>query len=510
MFLDENVDVLYEGTSQEVLARAAEFFDGATTEDDVLFYFSGHAEHPAKDDLILCARDTRSHSSSILLSSGVPSTSLSKMIERSDAANVVIILDCCFSGSFKGHDHEAFDELKGTGRYVLAATEAVELAEDAPKGQPSPFTRAIVQGLMSVSRADSTSTEINLDALYSFVDDYLPKNGPRPRRGYDGSGTVIISRAHGVRRGSAIELGESVGEDAAFRPTSSSSASGEATERHARESWRPARRLPGDLSIADTRIWMVISALAIAAACCFWVAYFKWPLNYYESPPRQDPHRYIVFPCILACAVIAICSITEGYFYIRRSRNARSRREILQIMGTRPITVLHRVREIVSYLAVIGVLATLFGYQNTDITWILGLSLLGIFAIVSVISSLRQGDALYLSGASLFVVSAFLPASMYGNKPEVSLGTASIFEIILGALMIAAWWFKAPRGALILAGVACLLPLVTEFAETPYSDVVGPYAGLVGIAVAVVSWVLGTGQQLNPSDEQSFTEQMGA
>src|ERR1700749_1479668 len=98
MFYDDNVDVLHEGTSGDTLASAAALFDSAKPEDVVLFYFSGHAKRLSKDDLVLCARNTLSHSVSSLLSSGVPCASLSKMIERSHASSVIVILDCCFSG----------------------------------------------------------------------------------------------------------------------------------------------------------------------------------------------------------------------------------------------------------------------------------------------------------------------------------------------------------------------------------------------------------------------------
>src|SRR5690349_3141729 len=194
MFREEDIDVLYEGTSQEILITAAALLENATVDDDILLYFSGHAKRISKDDLILCGRNTRSHSSGTLLSTGVRSTSLSKMIEDSKAANVIIILDCCFSGSFKGADRERFDELKGDGRYVLAASHPIELAEDSAKGLPSPFTRTVVQGLLSPDNPDDQSDAIDLDTLFAFVEDHLPNDSPRPWRGFDGSGTFVISR----------------------------------------------------------------------------------------------------------------------------------------------------------------------------------------------------------------------------------------------------------------------------------------------------------------------------
>ena len=401
MFLDENIDVLYEGASGDVLASAAALFEGAKAGDIVLFYFSGHAKRISKDDLILCARNTLSHSVSSLLSSGVPCASLSKMIERSHAASVIVILDCCFSGSFKGEGRDAVDELSGTGRFVLSATQPVELAADAShRGQPSPFTQAIVRGLMSEAAEHSAGEGIDLDALYSFVERFMPKDGPRPSRGYDGSGNLFSPGARPpARRWVCIESGrDSMG--SFERESSNAFQQKDVPERYGLP-WRFNRRLAGDLSRADLRIWIVTLALGLAAIACLCISYLSWPQGEIGTgfKTTQDPHREIVWRYIAACILIVICSAVDGIAVMARRRRAESRREILQATEARPAVVSRKIREVFSYLAATAVLTTVFGFENYGVAWIVGLSLLGALALISAVSSVRQGDAIYLSGA---------------------------------------------------------------------------------------------------------------
>jgi hypothetical protein len=505
MFSDDNVDVLHEGTSSDILASAAALFESAKPGDIVLLYFSGHAKRISKDDLILCARNTLSHSASSLLSTGVPCVSLSKMIERSHADSVIVILDCCFSGSFKGVGRDVVDELKGTGRFVLSASQPIELASDAShRGQPSPFTQAIVSGLMSETAEYSAGEGVDLDALYSFVDKFLPKDGPRPSRGFDGSGNIVLSRAHSRQRGDT-SIANGRHDNAGLRQPESVHAFPEKDRpEHYGLPWRFNRRLSGDLSIADLRIWMLTSALALAVIFCLYIAYHSWPQVQTGDGTqyKQDPHRDIVWPYIALSALIVICSVIEGLVVTGRSRKAESRREILQATETRPAVISRKVREILSYVAATAVFTVLFGFENYQATWIVGLSLLGALALISAISSMRQGDAAYLSGALLYVAAIFLPIANFYNNTQIGISDAAgITEIVLGGLMIATWWLKASRGILVVISALCLLPIVSDFAAS--KALVGPYVGLVGLGLAILTWVLGAGQLLGEVGEQS-------
>jgi hypothetical protein len=262
------------------------------------------------------------------------------------------------------------------------------------------------------------------------------------------------------------------------------------------------RRLPGDLSSADLRIWIFTLVLSLAAIACLWLAYLRWPLTEidYGAKTALDRHREIAWPYIAVCALIAICSFGNGIAGVSRSRRARSRREILQAADAKPALIFRKIREIASYVAATAIFTTVFGFENYDVAWIVGLSLLGALALISAISSLRQGDAIYLSGTLLFVIASFLPISDLYNNTQIGINNAAgIVGIILGGLMILAWWLKAPRGILILTATLCILPIVSDFAES--ETLVGPYVGLVGLGLAILAWIFGAGQLLSETGD---------
>ena len=89
--------------------------------DTLLFYYSGHAVPDTDGD--------------------VPFTELARMVRKSASSRIVIILDCCYSGSstLRGYEEDkarvgeaAIDNgsrvLRGEGRCILAASQALQEA----------------------------------------------------------------------------------------------------------------------------------------------------------------------------------------------------------------------------------------------------------------------------------------------------------------------------------------------------------------------------------------------
>jgi hypothetical protein len=195
-FSPEDVDVLYERTSSEVLRSIELFFNSAQSGDTVLLYFSGHGRRVDRE-LVLCSRDTNT---SVPRSSGVPCDEVSKIIKSSSAEVTIVILDCCHSGAFKGDDDISHD-LAGHGRYVLAATQPIGLADDSQeKSTPSPFTQPLVEGLSQASDGDGDGL-IELDELFHYVDEKLQEKGYSPHRDFTGAGDIKIARISSVQEG---------------------------------------------------------------------------------------------------------------------------------------------------------------------------------------------------------------------------------------------------------------------------------------------------------------------
>ena len=87
---------------------------------------------------------------------------LTKMIQKSISTSVVVILDCCYSGSAKiskGHEEDAakigrtaIDEKSrklplGQGKYILSASQAAQEAYALETGEHSIFTYYLLEGL---------------------------------------------------------------------------------------------------------------------------------------------------------------------------------------------------------------------------------------------------------------------------------------------------------------------------------------------------------------------------
>ncbi|MEV6368100.1 type VII secretion protein EccCb [Micromonospora musae] len=179
---------LLENESKSAIEREIEsMLRAAGPEDMVLLYFSGHGVRSSKRGrLHLAVANTEvDHLSSTAISASF----IRELLDESDAASAVLLLDCCYSGAFEGlglktaDDDLALDgELRtGYGRYVITATNSVERADDgrpatdAEHGSRSAFTGTVIQGL-STGAADITGQgRITPDDLWRYVHLELPK-----------------------------------------------------------------------------------------------------------------------------------------------------------------------------------------------------------------------------------------------------------------------------------------------------------------------------------------------
>ncbi|MFI2208315.1 caspase family protein [Streptomyces sp. NPDC020141] len=188
LFDRSEVTLLPEADSPEILGAAEDFFGDAEADDVLLFYYSGHGRSLSQE-LFLCAGNTRANR---LESSAVASSALSRMITRSFAQVKIVLLDCCYGGGFKGGD--LTQGLSGKGRFVIAAASVTELASDAEtRGEPSPFTKALAEGLLGEARDSEGKGTIHLDDLFAHVSG-IRFQGHAPQRKFDGAGAVPIGR----------------------------------------------------------------------------------------------------------------------------------------------------------------------------------------------------------------------------------------------------------------------------------------------------------------------------
>lgn len=191
LFGAEDVRLLAERTVGEVRVELERFFSNSRRDDTLLLYYSGHGVLDQRNQLFLCARDTRTD---LLKSTAVGASEISLMFEESAARTTVIVLDCCHSGAFKGG--RLADSLRGSGRYLLTSARGRELAADADsENTTSIFTHHLVEGLRAGARDSDGDGFTDLGDLYDYVQVQLDLAGKQvPQRSFSGGGVVRIAR----------------------------------------------------------------------------------------------------------------------------------------------------------------------------------------------------------------------------------------------------------------------------------------------------------------------------
>lgn len=191
MFEDADVRLVTEATCARILDELDMFFASARRDDLALLYYSGHGVLDERNQLYLCARDTRSDR---LLRTAISNNRINEFIDQSPTRCTVILLDCCASGQFKAGAVEA--QLAGSGKYVISSTRGAALANDSatPTGT-SLFTEFVVEGLLGAARDSDGDGLIELRELYDFTRDRLRASSTQvPHCRFDGDGAIVIAR----------------------------------------------------------------------------------------------------------------------------------------------------------------------------------------------------------------------------------------------------------------------------------------------------------------------------
>jgi hypothetical protein len=191
LFDDADVSLLPEATSHRAVRALGRFFGTATRDDILLLYFSGHGKLDHAGRLHLCMQDT---DTSDLLSTAVSSARINEFADASRARNVVIVLDCCHAGAFRGAD--LGQAVAGPGRYVLSSCRGTQLANDASvENGTSLFTQYLIDGLVSGAADQDGDGYVTFSELYAFVDRRLRDAGKQiPLRRVDADGDLPLAK----------------------------------------------------------------------------------------------------------------------------------------------------------------------------------------------------------------------------------------------------------------------------------------------------------------------------
>jgi beta-lactam-binding protein with PASTA domain len=195
LFADDNVRLVIERSSHDLLDELDTFFSAAHRDDLLLLYYSGHGLLDERNQLFLCGRNTRSDK---LLRTAVSNVRINEFVEQSVARCTVIILDCCSSGMFKGGDVAA--PLAGPGRYVVSSTRGAALANDAAVATgTSLFTEHLVTGLLGAAEDRDGDGYLDLREIFDYVRIKLTATTKQiPHCRFDGDAAVMLAKRSGA------------------------------------------------------------------------------------------------------------------------------------------------------------------------------------------------------------------------------------------------------------------------------------------------------------------------
>ncbi|MFJ7305211.1 caspase domain-containing protein [Streptomyces sp. NPDC099088] len=466
LFRSEDVEVLFECDKDEILRAANRFFVRCDPDDVLLFYYSGHGKR-SKSNLHLCARDTTVE---LLLASSVSGQELSGYMESSPAQSVIVILDCCHAGAFKGVPPALSPEpLAGKGRFVVTASGATQQAVDASQAScPSPFTQALVEGLRHAEPRSAEGDMLLVDDLYDYALRALAEGVPQPQRRVRGAGDAIIAkrpprpvtnRQDGVVEGRPKDEDRGLSEVVGLRVSLST--------------WFKGRGFAGhteaDMSLGDRLPWRVFLLASGLVGLFSYIAWDAWLDSFAYGYSEYSPGVELFFQCcgFLAalCAVAGIAEAVAGDTSWLR-RGARRIR-----FGTGLAFGGMWLASVVS----VGL--------NSSEQALLQCSIAFVF-LAAVLE--RAHDSLYLAGTLLSFAGVFVPADNLGYD---GFDLTVLFQALITVVMMTCWYFGATDRQFAIVASLNMVPVAVTFLV--HGTV--PGVSLYGTAMALLSAVLGDG-----------------
>ena len=202
---DFDVQMGIDETHADLTRKIALFFRDRIPNDLLVLHLSCHGVKDENGELYLAAADT---DMDLLSATGISAAWLNERIDRTRSRRTVVLLDCCFSGSFPaGVRHRAGDrmdapgQLQGRGRAIITASNSMEYAYEGDEltgeGQPSVFTEAVVEGLRTGKADLDMDHLISIDDLYHYVYDRVRERTPNqtPSIKSDLEGALYLARS---------------------------------------------------------------------------------------------------------------------------------------------------------------------------------------------------------------------------------------------------------------------------------------------------------------------------
>ena len=202
-----------EAKGEKVKDAIYDFFDDRTNnlDDTLVFYYSGHGVPDVEGEMYLASSDTDPDKP---YRRGFSFEELRKRMENTIATRVVVILDCCYSGSAKiskGNEEDAAKRGRliieqksrklpeGQGKYILSSSQSHQEAYALTTGKHSIFTYYLLEGLKGNAESIDSEGNVTPQSLGNYVIRTImslpPDERPRQRPVIkaEESGNVILA-----------------------------------------------------------------------------------------------------------------------------------------------------------------------------------------------------------------------------------------------------------------------------------------------------------------------------
>lgn len=495
MFDPDEVEVLQERTSDEIGLAVERFFCNADRGDVLLFYYSGHGRRTrSRRKLVLCARNSRSDR---LETTTVRCEAVNDLIDDSSAETIIVVLDCCYGGAFTKGEEDLAVELKGRGRYVIAAANEGQTAPDAKDpGRPSPFTAVLAAALQTGGFGGS-----DLDALFDHLSSKVAD--PQPKRSFDGSGSVEVVKRPDVAERDELRR-EPLGFSSQGDPGSQRAIAGHFVGTVEHRNLPLRHRALHDLSYGDLSIWAMylLCGLAQLVAALLLIAE---PWQYYSDGYLVDDNDVRNIAALTAASVGVLtvaAAVVQAIAVNGITRRTRSRRRVLMAIQERRLVLMSR--RGLHIISTVGALSALTYFQFGDYGDIQTAFAIGVLTLPGAITAAewtRRGDAAFLAGSVLVIWDAFLPQQASNMSFQSDLPVLAFMNLLVASAMICLWWFRASASFLaastVVEGAIVISALATRLT-------IGPVLAAVGVVATLIGVVFGAGVPLSEDINSEF------
>jgi hypothetical protein len=191
LFLPDNVEVRRNLNASELSDALYQATEQAGPDEVLLIYYSGHGERLGLgQNLGLVGVDVPYDKRK---NRALDTAQLSGWLDQTRARSKILILDCCYSGQYRGLVDEEVLNSFGQGTLVLSSGGNQVVQDQVEDDGPSPFTGALAEVLLD-ERLPGSSGWLTADDVYDALVRHDPRLVPEPKRTMSAQGQFGLAK----------------------------------------------------------------------------------------------------------------------------------------------------------------------------------------------------------------------------------------------------------------------------------------------------------------------------